>query len=366
MYRERRFPGIAAGLILFFLMIAAVPLQTKAAWVENSDGTYSYYSSSGTLAVNQWIKNTYYVNARGVRQTGWMYKEKKWYYFNKKGEVQKSIWFTSGSNRYYAGKDGAVYTSGRYLIGKYYYAFNARGQMLTGMQEIDGETYYFKSSNGRMQTQKWIKSGKYYYYFGETGAMAKSTWIGRYYVNSKGKRLSNTWKGNKYLGSDGMAVSGIQEIDGVYYYFSTKTYKMLTSSTVKVDGITYKFDSSGKGTIVSSTKNPATTVKVESSYYSDPYVEDEAFLAAIIYCEAGNQSYAGQQAVGMVIMNRVYTNGFPNSMREVVYAKQQFEPARNGTLTRALKDDSIVTESCKQAARSVLEQYKNYTTGKNR
>ena len=94
----------------------------------------------------------------------------------------------------------------------------------------------------------------------------------------------------------------------------------------------------------------------------------EDLLAAIIYCESGNQPYYGQLAVGLVITNRVRSSQFPSTLKEVVYAKQQFEPARTGVLTNCLKNSSMVTDSCKKAAKKVLSMYKagSYTITVNK
>ena len=64
--------------------------------------------------------------------------------------------------------------------------------------------------------------------------------------------------------------------------------------------------------------------------------EELKLLANIIYCEAGSESYVGKVAVGNVIMNRVKSASQPNTITEVVYAKGQFSPVRNGSLQRAL------------------------------
>ena len=131
-----------------------------------------------------------------------------------------------------------------------------------------------------------------------------------------------------------------------------------------MSGCTYKFDSSGKGRLISKNGVPATTVNVEDTYYTDKYVDDETLLSSIIYCEAGNQAYEGKVAVGLVIMNRVYDSRFPSKLREIVYQKQQFTPARNGSLTKAIKTPSLVTEECRKAAKEVLQQFENYKAGK--
>ena len=61
---------------------------------------------------------------------------------------------------------------------------------------------------------------------------------------------------------------------------------------------------------------------------------NQELMASIIYCEAGNQPYEGQVAVGAVIMNRVKSGSYPNSIEEVIYQSGQFGPATTGWLNR--------------------------------
>lgn len=80
-------------------------------------------------------------------------------------------------------------------------------------------------------------------------------------------------------------------------------------------------------------------------------------LSAIIYCEAGNQPYEGQLAVGSVIMNRVESSSFPNSISGVIYQSGQFSPVSSGRFARALA--SGAGRHCKAAAREVLNGTRN-------
>lgn len=81
--------------------------------------------------------------------------------------------------------------------------------------------------------------------------------------------------------------------------------------------------------------------------------EAEELLAAIIFCEAGNQPYKGQVAVGAVILNRVQSASYPNSMEAVIYQKGQFGPAQTGKLDRVRSAKSY-TKTALQAARDAL------------
>jgi spore germination cell wall hydrolase CwlJ-like protein len=88
-------------------------------------------------------------------------------------------------------------------------------------------------------------------------------------------------------------------------------------------------------------------------------------LATMIYCEAGNQGTEGQLAVGYVIMNRLRSKLYPNTLEAVLRQSKQFEPVSSGrfdlVLTRE-QDSSmsnLVTESCWNAARTVVNGTSN-------
>lgn len=104
----------------------------------------------------------------------------------------------------------------------------------------------------------------------------------------------------------------------------------------------------------------------ESSSKKPSYTKAELrLMSAIIYCEAGSESYAGKLAVGIVIMNRKASSGFPNSIKGVIYQKRQFTPARSGALKRALsnydadKFNSKLEKQCIKAAKEALSGSKS-------
>ena len=80
---------------------------------------------------------------------------------------------------------------------------------------------------------------------------------------------------------------------------------------------------------------------------------NQELLASIIYCEAGNQPYEGQVAVGAVIMNRVKSGGYPNSIEEVIYQSGQFGPAATGWLNR-VRSSKGYSQTALQAAVDAL------------
>ena len=92
------------------------------------------------------------------------------------------------------------------------------------------------------------------------------------------------------------------------------------------------------------TEAPQTEATVNSS--------DLDLLAAIIYCEAGNQSREGKVAVGAVVMHRVYSDSFPNNIYDVIYQSGQFTPAYSGVLANAMANG--VPSDCYEAAQAAL------------
>jgi spore germination cell wall hydrolase CwlJ-like protein len=64
-------------------------------------------------------------------------------------------------------------------------------------------------------------------------------------------------------------------------------------------------------------------------------------LARCINGESRSEPFTGQVAVGAVIMNRVKSPSFPNTVREVIYAKGQFEVVRNGQINLKPTEKSV-------------------------
>ncbi|MBE5869057.1 MAG: cell wall hydrolase [Lachnospiraceae bacterium] len=76
---------------------------------------------------------------------------------------------------------------------------------------------------------------------------------------------------------------------------------------------------------------------------------DRYLLANLIYCEAGGEPYEGQVAVGAVVINRLLSSKFPNTITGVIYQKNQFSPVKSGRYALALSQNRA-TEKCYRAA----------------
>lgn len=85
---------------------------------------------------------------------------------------------------------------------------------------------------------------------------------------------------------------------------------------------------------------------------------DRYLLANLIYCEAGAEPYDGQVAVGSVVINRVLSSKFPDSVVGVIYQNKQFSPVASGRLELALTYNKA-TVSCYQAADEAMSGVTN-------
>ena len=81
-------------------------------------------------------------------------------------------------------------------------------------------------------------------------------------------------------------------------------------------------------------------------------VSDVTLLAALIQAEAGGQPYEGKLAVGAVVMNRVRSPGYPNTILGVITAPGQFPPATNGRVAGIVARGP--SASCIQAAEAAV------------
>ncbi len=79
---------------------------------------------------------------------------------------------------------------------------------------------------------------------------------------------------------------------------------------------------------------------------------DLDLMAAIIECEAGGEPYEGKIGVGAVVMNRVRSSQFPNTISEVIYQSGQFSPVASGKLASVLSRGA--RQDCYDAARDVF------------
>lgn len=77
-------------------------------------------------------------------------------------------------------------------------------------------------------------------------------------------------------------------------------------------------------------------------------------LERIVEAESGDQTIKGRQMVANVILNRMKSEKFPNSVREIVFAGRQFSPVSNGSYYRVK-----VSSQTKKAVEKALKEKDN-------
>lgn len=118
-------------------------------------------------------------------------------------------------------------------------------------------------------------------------------------------------------------------VDGVY---GTKTVEAVKyfqrKNGLTPDGI------AGKSTYAALGMNDSASVlDTETAQGSSNYTSSDLYLLAkCIYAEARGESYTGQVAVGAVILNRVSSTSFPNTVAGVIYQKDAFTAVSDGQI----------------------------------
>lgn len=152
-------------------------------------------------------------------------------------------------------------------------------------------------------------------------------------------------------GSTGEVVKTIQKklknwgyytgsVDGVY---GAKTKAAVVSFQKKnglvADGIAGTKTLAAMGISASSASSSTNTTAYSNS--------DIALLARLIYGEARGESYTGQVAVGAVVLNRVKSASFPNTISGVIYQPYAFTAVSDGQIN--MTPNSSCTEAAKAA-----------------
>ena len=143
-----------------------------------------------------------------------------------------------------------------------------------------------------------------------------------------------------YLAAANRMQSWVSDVSSGADTESTGSYDSGESYEVSLDDSDEEYDSKGQK---SSDPDPSN----DYTNYSDLDL-----IAALIWCEAGNQPYDGMVAVGSVVMNRVASSSFPNTVAGVLNQPGQFYPASSGTLQKTI--EAGINDTCYSAARDAM------------
>lgn len=158
-----------------------------------------------------------------------------------------------------------------------------------------------------------------------------------------------------YWGSRGSEVVTVQEklkqwgyyngfTDGVYGSATYRAVRQFQSRNgLRVDGVVgpATWAALGYGGKVTSGARSAAAANNTVARGAVRTSQDVMLLARVIEGEAADEPFSGKVAVGAVILNRVRSAAFPNTLAGVVYQPLAFESVANGQVNRPLTKDSI-------------------------
>ena len=159
-------------------------------------------------------------------------------------------------------------------------------------------------------------------------------------VVSSSKEIKNNWILVDFDDAQGYVCLDYVELK--YSFGSAVTIEEEMAARAAIEAETAKEQASESESKSGATQGKATSLSSD----------DVSLLAAIIQCEAGNESFEGKVAVGNVILNRVNSGSYPGSIYAVITAPGQFPPATNGTMTNVIA--SGISSSCIQAAQTAM------------
>lgn len=120
-------------------------------------------------------------------------------------------------------------------------------------------------------------------------------------------------------------------IDGIYGSQTLEAVKYFQRKNgLTVDGIAGPATLSAMGIMSSSTSTSGGTSSTNTNNLN--------LLARLIYGEARGEPYTGQVAVGAVVMNRVKSSSFPNTISGVIYQSGAFDVVRDGQINLTPND----------------------------
>ena len=140
------------------------------------------------------------------------------------------------------------------------------------------------------------------------------------------------------------------EANGRYLYVPEQVRMVDGKVTVPLWAAAKAFDASvswDAGTGVITVKRGSGGIQSGETYYNQ---ETLFWLSRVIFAESGNQSLEGKMAVGNVVMNRVASPIYPNTVKEVLAQKNQFSTYKSGALANRTPNESSII-----AAKLVLD-----------
>ena len=346
--------------------------QTKYKWLKYKGGKWKYGTKNKKTFVKNrkvWIDGGLYIFDEDgfLPKAGWYQFSGKWYYVLKSGACAlgwkkvSGAWFFFDYTTGVMVEKGCYDTKGVFAKKSHYYIFTPGGALKTvrGWQKgIDG--YWYRSNKDGSAVFGWdaVDGKDYYFEKAQGGRMAVS-----------GINGMECFQNGRHLKKNGVAEAkkyAWHEKDGFWWYGKGGTG--LASQTACINGWYYYFNDDGycvRGWNIARTKQ---TVYIKETEYDDPkditwndpikLTNEELLLfGAVIYLEAGAESYRGQLAVANVVLNRLRSGRYGSTISDVIYAPYQFSVVGTKTFERMIKTGG--SETALKAAKEALKGKNN-------
>ena len=266
----------------------------------------------GSLYVNEWytnqLGNHYYYGQKGEGYSGLHEVDGKTYYFSW-GKVCTNQCVSENGKSYYCDPEGSVSDisgDGWHQVGDYYF-YIKKGQHLSNTVEKIGNSYYGFDYRGVMYANRDFSIWNF-----------ESQMSSDYRAKEDGRLYANEWYTDErevfyYYGEDGKAYSGLQEVDGIRYYFYPSGWRY-QNEIVTADGKVYYCKPDGSA--IELQNNDWT--KVDDHFM---YVKDGQ---ALINCvEKIGDSYYGFNYIGVMYANEdIILRNFEGQISSYYRAKE--------------------------------------------
>ena len=147
-------------------------------WVQNDDGSWTYQSADGQVAVkDSWklIDNEWYRFDKDGKMLSnqWFEENGKWYYIEKNGTMSRNEWIIVNGQWFYANADGRISQNEWVLVNGNWYFANASGRIADSEWFMVGGKWYYAEKGGLIAQGKTLKINNVNYTFDSNGVLVK-------------------------------------------------------------------------------------------------------------------------------------------------------------------------------------------------